>query len=233
MKRRSSSTTSPRTSANGSPLARPSRSGKAARGAWPMFQMYRREVDLLRELQGKANIVELMDSEIEEDIQVIKIVMEKGEMDFNMLAQRQQRFCLSEIHFWFGQMVRAVRSVHQSRVVHGDLKPGNFIVKQDGELKLIDFGIADMINDDTTHIWRDKVIGSLYFMSPESVCQPNRANAVDGSKTTSVGRDQKLSRAADIWALGAMLYRLIYRRHVFQKASGQVHAPHEVIVWLS
>lgn len=49
---------------------------------------------------------------------------------------------------------QAVHTIHEARIVHSDLKPANFLVVE-GQLKLIDFGIAKAISSDTTSIARE------------------------------------------------------------------------------
>jgi len=51
-------------------------------------------------------------------------------------------------------MLEAVHVIHEEKIVHSDLKPANFVLVK-GELKLIDFGIANAIANDTTNIQRD------------------------------------------------------------------------------
>jgi serine/threonine protein kinase len=51
-------------------------------------------------------------------------------------------------------MLEAVNTIHDERIVHSDLKPANFMLVR-GSLKLIDFGIAKAIMNDTTNIRRD------------------------------------------------------------------------------
>ena len=58
-------------------------------------------------------------------------------------------------------MLEAVHTIHEERVVHGDLKPANFVCIQ-GRLKLIDFGIAKAISNDTTNIVRDNQVRSCF-----------------------------------------------------------------------
>ena len=65
-------------------------------------------------------------------------------------------------------MLEAVHTIHEERIVHGDLKPANFLFVQ-GKLKLIDFGIAKTISDDTTNIHRDTQVGTLNYMAPEAI----------------------------------------------------------------
>lgn len=52
------------------------------------------------------------------------------------------------------QMLEAVHVIHEEKIVHSDLKPANFVLVK-GQLKLIDFGIANAIANDTTNIQRD------------------------------------------------------------------------------
>ncbi|CAN0555815.1 unnamed protein product, partial [Ectocarpus sp. 12 AP-2014] len=65
------------------------------------------------------------------------------------------------------QMLKAVQAMHEQRVVHGDLKPANFVFVK-GSLKLIDFGIAKAISNDTTNISRDSRVGTMNYMCPEA-----------------------------------------------------------------
>jgi serine/threonine-protein kinase TTK/MPS1 len=64
-------------------------------------------------------------------------------------------------------MLQAVHAIHEERVVHSDLKPANFLFVK-GALKLIDFGIAKTIQNDTTNIHREYQVGTINYMSPVS-----------------------------------------------------------------
>jgi serine/threonine protein kinase len=67
-------------------------------------------------------------------------------------------------------MLKAVHSLNEQRIIHGDLKPANSLFVR-GTLKLIDFGFAKAIqNDSTTDIYRESQIGTLNYMSPEAIC---------------------------------------------------------------
>jgi serine/threonine protein kinase len=57
------------------------------------------------------------------------------------------------------QMLEAVQAVHQENVVHTDLKPANFVLVK-GRLKIIDFGIAKAIANDTVNIQRDQQVSN-------------------------------------------------------------------------
>lgn len=55
------------------------------------------------------------------------------------------------------QMLQAVHVIHEEKIVHSDLKPANFVLVK-GQLKLIDFGIANAIANDTTNIQRESQV---------------------------------------------------------------------------
>lgn len=60
-------------------------------------------------------------------------------------------------------MLQAVHVIHEEKIVHSDLKPANFVLVR-GQLKLIDFGIANAIANDTTNIQRDHQVSvHAYF----------------------------------------------------------------------
>jgi serine/threonine-protein kinase TTK/MPS1 len=61
-------------------------------------------------------------------------------------------------------MLQAVHVIHEEKIVHSDLKPANFVLVR-GQLKLIDFGIANAIANDTTNIQRDHQVGVHFLLS--------------------------------------------------------------------
>lgn len=64
-------------------------------------------------------------------------------------------------HRYWQQMLEAVHTIHEERIVHSDLKPANFLIVE-GMVKLIDFGIAKAIeSNDTTNIVRDNQVQTL------------------------------------------------------------------------
>jgi len=186
------------------------------------------EISLLQRLRGNPHIITLIDSEIDKENKVIYVVMEHGEIDLNSLLQRQRKeesvedgtsfsfnssgmvgnLSVNFIRLIWMNMLQAVHAIHEERIVHGDLKPANFIFVK-GKLKLIDFGIAKAISNDTTNIMRETQVGTLNFMSPESIID---INSVPGSrpKIGAPGMKLKQGRASDIWSMGCILYLMIY-----------------------
>jgi serine/threonine-protein kinase TTK/MPS1 len=119
-----------------------------------------------------------------------------------MLQKRNNApLSLNFIRIYWEQMLEAVQAIHDANIIHSDLKPSNFLLVQ-GSLKLIDFGIAKSIPNDTTNIQRDYQTGTVNYMSPESLMFVE-----DNGKKQDFF---KQGRASDVWSLGCILYRLVY-----------------------
>jgi len=97
--------------------------------------------------------------------------MECGEIDFAHILAKHQGvpLGLNFIRVYWEQMLRAVQAIHEEKIVHSDLKPANFLLVQ-GQLKLIDFGIAKRMGDDTTNIHRDQQVRTPPLFPHSSCC---------------------------------------------------------------
>ncbi|GAA6001045.1 serine/threonine/tyrosine protein kinase MPS1 [Rhodotorula paludigena] len=159
------------------------------------------EITLLRKLEGKPEIIQLIDSEVQG--KYVIMVMEAGETDLNSLlaSHAGKPVSLNFIRYIWEQMLSAVQVIHDEAVVHSDLKPANFVLVK-GRLKLIDFGISKAIAADTTNIGREQQIGTANYMPPEAL---NDTGLGQGGK-----RLMKFGRAADVWSLGCILYQMVY-----------------------
>jgi tetratricopeptide (TPR) repeat protein len=93
----------------------------------------------------------------------------------------------------FRQVCAAVQHAHQKLILHRDLKPGNILVTEDGFVKVLDFGIAQLIQDDAGAITSTETSAhpfSLACASPEQLL------------------GDPLTLASDIYSLGVLLYEL-------------------------
>uniref|UniRef100_A0A8C2M5Y8 Ttk protein kinase n=1 Tax=Cricetulus griseus TaxID=10029 RepID=A0A8C2M5Y8_CRIGR len=121
---------------------------------------YRNEIAYLNKLQQHSDkIIRLYDYEITE--QYIYMVMECGNIDLNSWLKKKKSINPWERKSYWKNMLEAVHTIHQHGIVHSDLKPANFLIV-DGMLKLIDFGIANQMQPDTTSIVKDSPISKLH-----------------------------------------------------------------------
>lgn len=177
------------------------------------YQSYTNEIELLRRLRGHDRIIQLIDHQItfsqNNRPKMLMMVMECGEIDFAALLeeQRGKPLNMNFVGMYWEQMLEAVHAVHAQNVVHTDLKPANFVLVK-GRLKIIDFGIAKAIANDTVNIQRDQQIGTVNYMSPEAIQRMNNQEVL------------KLSYPSDVWSLGCILYQMIYGAPPFHLIPG-------------
>lgn len=184
---------------------------------------FRGEIELLRKLRDEERVVRLFDWEVNEEKQTLSVLMEKGEIDLNGLLNLRigaadSVFDISFTRHYWKEMVECVRAVHAHNIVHSDLKPANFI-SVNGRLKLIDFGIANAIGDDTVNVHRENHIGTPNYMSPEAIMDTNAAKDLP----SSAGRLMKLGKPSDVWSLGCMLYQMVYGKPPFAHIPNAMH----------
>ncbi|KAJ6783920.1 hypothetical protein PWT90_03787 [Aphanocladium album] len=194
---------------------------------------YLGEIDLLKKLTGVERVVNLFDSEMNQEKQMLSLVMEMGERALDKVLQNHQsaesaRLDPVFIRFYWKEMLECVQAVHNHDIVHSDLKPANFVLVQ-GRLKLIDFGIANAIQtDETVNVHRETQIGTPNYMSPESLMDSNSAR---GPRVPGRPKLMKLGKPSDIWSLGCILYQMVYGVPPFGHIVNQMARCQAIINW--
>ena len=108
------------------------------------------------------------------------------------------------------QIADALAAAHEKGIVHRDLKPDNIFISTDGRIKILDFGLAKLIQppDDTVtgapaaDTEAGTVLGTAGYMSPEQV------------------RGEPVDHRSDIFSLGAIIYEMLTGSAAFTRASG-------------
>ncbi len=96
---------------------------------------------------------------------------------------------------------RALRHAHSKRIIHRDIKPQNIILTPDGEVKVMDFGIAESIRTTASRVARSSSSGTELYMSPEQL------------------RGQDVGTESDLYALAATMYELLSGKPPFYKGN--------------
>jgi predicted ATPase len=161
------------------------------------------------------NIVTIYETGVVNDERYIAMELIDGTTVRQLAAQGLP---LSRIVGIARQVSEALAVAHAAQIVHRDIKPDNVMVRPDGYVKLLDFGLARVQPDPfagptrqpSTGVRTDsgRILGTIGYMAPEQA------------------RGEPVTAEADIFSLGVLLYELVTGRHPFMAASqlGTLHA---------
>jgi len=97
------------------------------------------------------------------------------------------------------KVARTVHFAHEHGILHRDIKPGNILLDRNGEPHLTDFGLARLLDTESSVTRTIDVLGTPSYMAPEQ----------------AAGETVKLSKATDVYGLGAVLYQLLTGQPAF------------------
>jgi len=149
---------------------------------------FRNELKLSREISHK-NVCRMFDLNMSKGTYYITMEFVDGESLKNIILMTKKLSVATAIGIT-KQICEGLGEAHQHGVVHRDLKPGNIIIDRDGNVKILDFGLARSI--ETQGITATGIIiGTPQYMSPEQV------------------QEKTVDKRSDIYSLGVLLYEML------------------------
>ena len=114
---------------------------------------------------------------------------------------RNKKLGLSQVLSLFATVCDAVNHAHQRGVIHRDIKPANVMVDADGNVRVLDFGLAKTLSGPVESLVSvtGNVVGTLPYMSPEQ----------------TRGNPDEIDTRTDVYALGVILYELLTGKHPY------------------
>ena len=146
--------------------------------------------------EGKAqfilnhpNIVKVFDVSVTGEVKYMVMEYVYGITLKDYIKTKKGPLSFEEMMSYCTQVLSALCQAHENGIIHRDIKPQNIMVLKNGQIKMMDFGIAKLPNTETVTV-TDKAIGTVYYMSPEQA------------------RGKKVDLRTDIYSFGAMMYEL-------------------------
>jgi serine/threonine protein kinase len=116
-------------------------------------------------------------------------------------------------------MLEAVQEVHSHHIVHADLKPSNFLLVG-CQLKVIDFGLAVQMLPGSDYVLRKQMSGTRDYMAPETLAGYVIENGVMNRAAMRDISGVRVSTKSDVWALGIILYQVVFGMLPFATVPG-------------
>ena len=141
------------------------------------------------------NIVQIFDWGIEEEPYFVMEYIEGNTL--TSIIAKNRTISLSDILFIGAQVSNGLHAAHQKGLVHRDIKPGNIMITPDGKVKVTDFGIVSLQNEESDITKTGSILGTASYISPEQA------------------QGKPVSIESDLYSLGTVLYELITGRAPF------------------
>jgi serine/threonine-protein kinase len=171
---------------------------------------FEREAKALAAL-NHPNIAQVFGFEIAGDVHAIAMELVEGRTLADTIAAGPMS--VADALAIARQLATALDAAHEQGIVHRDLKPANVIVRDDGTVKVLDFGLAKAFATDAD------TSGSNVANSPTLTARATQLGMIIGTAAYMAPEQAKgrsVDRRADIWAFGVVLYEMLTGRRAFE-----------------
>ena len=151
-------------------------------------ERFKREAQTAANL-NHPNIVQIFDWGIEEEPYFVMEYIEGNTL--TSIIANKKTISLSDVLFIGAQVANGLEAAHTQGLVHRDIKPGNIMITPGGKVKVTDFGIVSIQDDESDITKTGSILGTASYISPEQA----------QGKAVSVG--------SDLYSLGTVLYELL------------------------
>ncbi|MBN1899679.1 MAG: protein kinase, partial [Spirochaetes bacterium] len=151
---------------------------------------FKKEVEVISKF-NHPNIIDIFGSGEYQNVPFIVIELLKGESLFDYM-RKGRIFKVKEVIEIARQILEALSYVHGKNIVHRDLKPDNIMMLSDNKIKLLDFGLA-LVMELSEIKKEEEIMGTFGYMSPEATGIVNKP----------------VDERSDLYSLGIILYRLV------------------------
>ena len=155
---------------------------------------FRREAQTAANL-NHPNIVQIFDWGIEDEPYFVMEYIEGNTL--TSIISGNRTVGLNDILYIGSQVANGLKEAHKHGLVHRDIKPGNIMITPDGKVKVTDFGIVSLQNEESDITKTGAVLGTASYISPEQA------------------QGKAVSFESDLYSLGTVLYELIAGRPPF------------------
>jgi eukaryotic-like serine/threonine-protein kinase len=164
----------------------------------------------LANLLEHPGTVRVLDDDVDED-GVAFLVLEL--LDGETLEERRVRLggrlAIDEVLGYMDRLLEVLELAHEKQIVHRDIKPSNIFLTKEGVLKVLDFGIARILDEHgaATATKTGQMIGTPAFMPPEQ----------------ALSKPKEIDKQTDLWAVGATMFTLLSGELVHIAESSSEH----------
>src|SRR3954454_5886328 len=156
---------------------------------------FMREAYLANLLEHPGTVRVLDDDVDEQGVAFLVLELLEGETLEERRVRLGGRLAVDEVLGYIDRLLEVLELAHDKQIVHRDIKPSNLFLTKDGVLKVLDFGIARILDEQggATATKTGQMIGTPAFMPPEQ----------------ALSKPREIDQQTDIWSVGATMFTLI------------------------